>query len=112
MREGERGGERERGRERKREREREEVTSKGRDRVTRVWVYHSFLNYVGFPIFILFFNYIGPFWPTVLVGDSVEVVPGIYMFLLPALHYVILRKSPWHYIFASFMLSSEEECGS
>ena len=25
-----------------REREREEVTSKGRDRVTRVWVYHSF----------------------------------------------------------------------
>ena len=57
MREGERGGERER----EREREREEVRSKGQDRVTRVWVYHSFLNYVGFPIFILFFNYIGPF---------------------------------------------------
>ena len=55
MSEGEREGERER------EREREGATSKGRDRVTRVWVYHSFLNYVGFPIFILFFNYIGPF---------------------------------------------------
>ena len=59
MSEGERGGERKR--EREREREREGATSKGRDRVTRVWVYHSFLNYVGFPIFILFFNYIGPF---------------------------------------------------
>ena len=64
MSEGERGGERrerERERERESEREREGATSKGRDRVTRVWVYHSFLNYVGFPISILFFNYIGPF---------------------------------------------------
>ena len=105
---------RKRGREgeRQNEREREEVTSKGRDRVTRVWVYHSFLNYVGFPIFILFLITLAHFDPPSSFGDSVEVVPGIYMFLLPALHYVVLRKSPWHYIFASFMLSSEEECGS
>ena len=62
MREGERGGEREtereterdrerdrvRERERERDREREEVTSKGRDRVTRVWVYHFFLITLGF----------------------------------------------------------------
>ena len=47
----EKEGEREkRERERERESEREGATSKGRDRVTRVWVYHSFLNYVGFPI--------------------------------------------------------------
>ena len=41
---GERETERERERERQSERDREseEVTSKGRDRVTRVWVYHSF----------------------------------------------------------------------
>ena len=95
-----------------REGEREEVTSKGRDRVTRVWVYHSFLNYVGFSIFILFLITLAHFDPPSSFGDRVEVVPGIYMFLLPALHYVVLRKSPWHYIFASFMLSSEEECGS
>ena len=112
MREGERGGERETERERQNEREREEVTSKGRDRVMRVWVYHSFLNYVGFPIFILFLITLAHFDPPSSFGDSVEVVPGIYMFLLPAFHYVVLRKSPWHYIFASFMLSSEEECES
>ena len=35
-------GERVRQREREREREREEVTSKGRDRVMKVWVYHFF----------------------------------------------------------------------
>ena len=73
-REGERERERERDRLREteweREREREEVTSNGRDRVTRVWVYHFFKNYVGFPIFILFLNYIGPFWPTILVWEQ------------------------------------------
>ena len=54
VREGDGGGERERGKERETEtergrgREREEITSKGRDRVTRVWVYHFFKIMLGF----------------------------------------------------------------
>ena len=52
--------EREKGEREVREREREEVTSKGRDIVTRVCVYHFLKIMLGFLYLYIFYN-IGPF---------------------------------------------------
>ena len=49
------------GREGEREREREEVTSKGRDRVTRVWVYQFSKKLCWVSYIYIVFNCIGPF---------------------------------------------------
>ena len=47
---------------------------------------------LSFLYLLLFLITLAHFDPPSSFGDSVEVVPGIYMFLLPALHYVVLLK--------------------